>query len=453
MAQIPIGEFVREAEDLLKQEKHTELRALLENIHPSDIAVLIDHLQDEDRLTSFLLLDDEIAADVLLKVNTETLDYVHTALSAEELSRFVAKLQPDEATDVIAELSTEEQKQVISLLPKEDAEKVSELLPYDQETAGGIMNTNFMDVSKDATVEEALGEVRQVLPDSSASDFVYVTDQKNHLVGIISLRTLIISEESEKIEDIMNRKVIAVSVHDDQEEVANMVSKYDLLVVPVVNEHSVLKGIVTADDVMDVIQDEATEDIMRMAGTDVTESPFTSPTKAAMRRLPWLYVNLGTAFVAALVVGLFRETISSVIVLAVFMPIIAGMGGNAGTQTLAVVVRSIALGEVTLGDVRKILIKQMLVGILTGVGVGIFSTAMAYLWNGNFFFGLLVGTSLIINLFVACAFGALIPLTLKRLKIDPALASSVFLTTLTDCTGFFIFLGLATIFLEKLRGV
>lgn len=452
MAKTSIGKLVREAEDLLKQDKHNKLSALLKNLHPSDIAILIDHLTGHDKVKVLLLLDEEVAADVLLKIDVESLDYVSAALSPEDLSRFVSKLEPDEATDVIAELPNEEQNRVISLLPREEAEKVSELLPYDSNTAGGIMSTNFIALSKHSTVEEALEEVSRIMPDSSASDFIYVIDDDNRLVGIVSLRTLIVSEKKERIEDIMNKKVIAVSVHDDQEEVANIVSKYDLMVVPVVDEQSRLKGIVTADDVMDVIQDEATEDIRKMAGTDITESPFTSPPKAAIKRLPWLYINLATAFIAALVVGLFREAISSFVALAVFMPIIAGMGGNAGTQTLAVVVRSIALGEVTLGDVRRVLIKEMFVGILTGVGVGVFTSVIAFLWNGNPFFGLLVGISLIINLFVACAVGALIPLTLKRFKIDPAIASSIFLTTFTDCTGFFIFLGLATMFLEKLSG-
>lgn len=452
MAQISIGKLATEVEEFLKEARQNELRTLLRDVHPSDIAILIDHLEGDDKVKSLLLLDDEVAADVLLKVDAESLDHISTALTTEEISQLILQMEPDEATDVIAELPTEEQKRVISLLPEEEAEKVSELLPYDPDTAGGIMNTNFIAVLKDATVREVLEEVRQALRDSSISDFVYVTDRQSHLVGTLSLRNIVISEMGEKIEEIMNKDVIAVFVHDDQEEVARTVSKYDLVAVPVVDRYSVLKGIVTADDVIDVLQDEATEDIMRMAGTDVTESPFTSPPKAAMKRLPWLYLNLGTAFVAALVVGLFKESISSVVALAVFMPMIAAMGGNAGTQTLAIVVRSIALGEVTLGDVQRVLLKEMLVGILTGVGIGMISSVIAYLWNGNFFFGLLVGISLIINLFMACAVGALIPMMLRRFKIDPALASSVFLITLTDCIGFFVFLGLATLFLERLRG-
>jgi len=450
MDESPVAKLVERVEESLHEEKVDALRALLQDVHPSDIAILIDHLEDDDKAKLLLLLDDEVAADVLLKVDAESLDHILTVLSTEEMSQLVAQMEPNEATDVIAELSLEEQKQIISLLPKEEAEKVSELLPYDPDTAGGIMNTNFIAVLKDATVGEVLEQVRQRLRDSSISDFVYVTDWESRLVGTLSLRSLVISETQDEVGDVMDPEVVCVSVHDDQEEVAHVVSKYDLVAVPVVDRRSVLKGIVTADDVIDVLQDEATEDIMRMAGTDVTESPFTSPPKAAMKRLPWLYLNLGTAFIAALVVGLFRESISSVVALAVFMPIIAAMGGNAGTQTLAVVVRSIALGEVTLGDVRRVLLKEMMVGVLTGVGIGIISSAIVYVWNGSFLFGLLVGVSLIVNLFMACAVGALIPMMLRRFKIDPALASSVFLITLTDCIGFFVFLGLATLFLERL---
>jgi magnesium transporter len=451
MGGVSVAELVAQVKEFLKEQQHKELRALLEDVHPSDIAILMDHLDGDDKVKLLLLLPDEVAAGVLLKVDADSLDHISEVLSTEEMFQLIATMEPDEATDVIAELPAEEQTRVISLLPAEEAEKVSELLPYDPDTAGGIMTTSFIAVSKDVTIEQALQEVRRALPESS-SDFIYVTDAGSCLVGTLSLRDLLISGTEERTGDVMDGEVISVSVHDDQEEVAHIVSKYDLVAVPVVDEGSVLKGVVTADDVIDVLRDEATEDIRRLAGTDVTESPFTSPPKAAIRRLPWLYLNLATAFVAAMVVGLFKESISSVVTLAVFMPIIAAMGGNAGTQTLAVVVRSIALGEVTPGDVRRVLLKEMSVGILTGVGIGIISLVVAYLWHGNLLFGLLVGISLIINLFMACAVGALIPMMLRRLKVDPALASSVFLITLTDCIGFFVFLGLATLFLESLRG-
>jgi len=452
MAEMPIDELIREANELLRQDKRAELKALLENVHPSDIAVLVDHLDENDKVKPLLLLDDEAAANVLLSVDAHSLDSVLLALSREELSRLIARLEPDEATDVIAELPVDEQKEVISLLPKEDAKQVSQLLPYGPDTAGGRMNTNFIAISRDASVGEAIRTMENVLARPSASDVVYVTDEKSRLVGVVSLRTLLLSNKEECIEEIMNKKIISVSVHDDQEDVAQAVSKYDLVAVPVVDELLRLRGIVTVDDVMDVMEEEATEDMMRMAGTAASEPLFASPSRAAIKRLPWLYFNLGTAFIAASVVGLFRESISAVVGLAVFMPMVAAMGGNAGNQTLAVVVRALALGEVTLADVRRVLVKQMLVGVLTGLGIGIISSAVAYVWNGNFFFGILVGVSLTINLFMACVVGALIPLMLKRLKVDPALASSVFLTTLTDSIGFLVFLGLATLFLTKLRG-
>jgi len=406
MAEMPIDELIREANELLRQDKRAELKALLENVHPSDIAVLVDHLDENDKVKPLLLLDDEAAANVLLSVDAHSLDSVLLALSREELSRLIARLEPDEATDVIAELPVDEQKEVISLLPKEDAKQVSQLLPYGPDTAGGRMNTNFIAISRDASVGEAIRTMENVLARPSASDVVYVTDEKSRLVGVVSLRTLLLSNKEECIEEIMNKKIISVSVHDDQEDVAQAVSKYDLVAVPVVDELLRLRGIVTVDDVMDVMEEEATEDMMRMAGTAASEPLFASPSRAAIKRLPWL----------------------------------------------SVVVRALALGEVTLADVRRVLVKQMLVGVLTGLGIGIISSAVAYVWNGNFFFGILVGVSLTINLFMACVVGALIPLMLKRLKVDPALASSVFLTTLTDSIGFLVFLGLATLFLTKLRG-
>jgi magnesium transporter len=237
----------------------------------------------------------------------------------------------------------------------------------------------------------------------------------------------------------------------DQEEVARIVASYNILAIPVVDEENKLVGVITVDDVIDVIKDEATEDVYRLAGVASDDRVFTRPIDSLRRRLPWLIVNLATAFLAATVVALFEPTIDRVTALAIFMPIVAGMGGNAATQTLAVIVRGIALGELTWGNSRKALMKEVLVGLGNGVATGLVAAAIAWVTRGNAVLGMILGMAMIINMFVAAAAGTLIPLALRAIKVDPALASSVFITTLTDVFGFLSFLGLGTIFLRYLQ--
>jgi magnesium transporter len=245
---------------------------------------------------------------------------------------------------------------------------------------------------------------------------------------------------------IMTADPISARVDMDQEEVARLVASYNLLAIPVVDEHNKLGGVITVDDVIDVIKDEATEDLYRLAGVSSDERVFTPALESLRKRMPWLIVNLATAFLAAAVVGVFQQTIASWVALAVFMPIVAGMGGNAATQTLTVIIRGIALGELTWSNSRKALLKNVLVGVGNGVVVGAIAALVAWVMNGDFRLGLILAMAMVINLFVAGLVGTLIPLGLKALKIDPALASAVFITTFTDVCGFASFLGLATLF-------
>jgi len=250
----------------------------------------------------------------------------------------------------------------------------------------------------------------------------------------------------------MTTDLISVRVDMDQEEVARQVASYNLLAIPVVDEENKLVGVITVDDVIDVIKDEATEDVYRLAGVAGDDRVFTPPLESLRKRLPWLQVNLVTAFAAASVVALFEDTIAKVSALAVFMPVVAGMGGNAATQTLTVIVRGIALGELTWANTRKALLKEAAVGLANGVGCGVVAAIVVWVWKGDVWLGGIIGAAMIINMFVAATAGTLIPLTLRALKVDPALASSVFITTLTDVFGFLSFLGLATVFLNYLGG-
>ena len=275
---------------------------------------------------------------------------------------------------------------------------------------------------------------------------------RRHLVGVVSLRRLLLVSPETPLKRIMTSDLISVRVDTDQEEVARQVASYNLLAIPVVEEENKLVGVITVDDVIDVIKDEATEDIYRLAGVAGDERAFTPAGESLRKRLPWLTVNLGTAFLAAFVVGLFERTIDTVVALAVFMPIVAGMGGNAATQTLTVVVRGIALGELSWQNSRKALLKEAAVGIGNGLTLGLLAAIVAWMMKGDLVLGGVLALAMIINMFVAATAGTLIPLGLRALKIDPALASSVFITTLTDVAGFASFLGLATVFLRYLHG-
>jgi magnesium transporter len=300
------------------------------------------------------------------------------------------------------------------------------------------------------TVGEAITEL-QSNRDVEMVFYLYVVDERRHLVGVVSLRRLLLVPPDTPLKRIMTTDLISVPVDVNQEEVARLVASYNLLAIPVVDEENKLVGVITVDDVIDVIKDEATEDVYRLAGLPSDDRVFTLPIESLKKRLPWLIVNLATAFIAASVVKVFEGTIGIVTSLAVFMPVVAGMGGNAATQTLAVIVRGIAIGELTWSNTRQALLKEAAVGIGNGVACGIIGAGVVWLMQGNPFLGAILGMAMIINMFVAAIAGTLIPLGLRALKVDPALASSVFITTLTDVFGFLSFLGLGALFIKYLR--
>jgi magnesium transporter len=334
--------------------------------------------------------------------------------------------------------------------PKESG-VVENLLEYPERTAGRIMNPHVFALNEDMTVGEAITEL-QNNRDVEMVFYLYVVDDRHHLVGVTSLRRLLLVAPATPLKRIMTTDLISARVDTDQEEVARQVASYNLLAIPVVDEEAKLVGVITVDDVIDVIKDEATEDIYRLAGVAGDERVFTPAGESLRKRLPWLGINLVTAFLAAAVVGLFEGTIQQVTALAVFMPIVAGMGGNAATQTLTVIVRGIALGELSWSNSRKALLKESLVGIGNGLVLGLVAAAIAWATRGNPVLGLLLCAAMMINMFVAATAGTLVPLGLRAANIDPALASSVFITTMTDMFGFAAFLGLATVFLRYLGG-
>ena len=424
---------------------------LLQKQHPADLAQLFSELPDKDRHSAFSILaerNSKLAMEALSELGPEGGAALLSDRSAEDIVKLIQELPSDDAAALIDYLPEELGAAVLELIQKKPAGgDVGELLEYEEQTAGRIMNPKVFALAEDMTAGEAISAL-QGSRDVEMVFYLYVIDARRHLVGVVSLRRLLLVAPETPLKRIMTTDLISVRVDMDQEEVARQVASYNLLAIPVVDEENKLVGIITVDDVIDVIKDEATEDIYRLAGVSTDERVFTPATESLRKRFPWLIVNLATAFIAAGVVGMFESTISVWVALAVFMPVVPGMGGNAATQTLTVIVRGLALGELTWANSRKALTKEVLVGLGNGLATGLVAALAAWAMYGQPSLGILLFLAMVINLFVAGASGTLIPLGLKAMKVDPALASTVFITTFTDVCGFAAFLGLATLFLR-----
>ena len=437
---------------LLRIGATANLLNLLQKQHPADLAQVFSELQDKEREAAFTVLADRngrLAMEAVSELGPENGARLLATRPPEEIAKLAQDIPSDDAAALIDHLPEELSAAVLHLMRPKESTVVENLLEYAERTAGRIMNPNVFALNEDITVGEAITEI-QTSRDVEMVFYLYVVDERRHLVGVVSLRRLLLVSPETPLKRIMTADLISARVDMDQEEVARQVAAYNLLAIPVVDAENKLAGIITVDDVIDVIKDEATEDIYRLAGVAGDERAFTPARESLRKRLPWLGINLLTAFLAAAVVGLFEGTIDLFPVLAVFMPIVAGMGGNAGTQTLTVIVRGIALGELTWSNSRKALLKEAVVGLGNGIVLGTAAAAVVWMVRGNPTLGLVLGMAMIINMFVAAAAGTLVPLGLRAANVDPALASSVFITTMTDMFGFFSFLGLATVFARYL---
>ena len=423
---------------------------LLQKQHPADLAEVLGDLRPLERRSAFDTLlghNSRLAMEALSELDREVAATLLVDRPAEVLARLFSELPSDDAAALIDQLPEELAASVLELM--RESGEVQHLLGYDDRTAGRIMNPEVFALSEDLTAGEAI-QALQGSRDVEMVFYLYVVDERRHLVGVVSLRRLLLVSPETPLKRIMTTELIRARVDTDQEDVAREVADYNLLAIPVVDGENKLAGIITVDDVIDVIKDEATEDILRLAGVSADESVSTGPFEAWRKRLPWLAVNLATAALAALVVQRFEATIDRVVALAAFMTIVASMGGNAATQTLTVIVRGIALGELTWGNSWRALRKETLVGLANGVVFGIAGAGIAWWVVGNPYFGAILALAMVINLIVAAFAATLIPIALRALKVDPALASAVFITTLTDVFGFFAFLGLATFFIRYL---
>src|SRR6187401_3202875 len=454
-AQRRIDVVMESVRRLIRMGATPNLLNLLQKQHPADLAQIFSELHDRERHAAFNTLvekNGKLAMETLSELGPDKGAVLLALRSAEDIARLVQEIPSDDAAVLIDKLPEELSSVVLDLIRPKPGGGVSDLLEYEEQTAGRLMNPNVFALSEELTAGESITAL-QTSRDVEMVFYLYVVDDRRHLVGVVSLRRLLLVPPETPLKRIMTADLISARVDMDQEEVAREVAAYNLLAIPVVDEENKLVGVITVDDVIDVIKDEATEDIYRLAGVVGDEKVFTPAGESLRKRLPWLGVNLATAAIAAAVVGIFTSTIDALPILAVFMPIVAGMGGNAATQTLTVIVRGIALGELSWSNSRKALLKEAVVGIGNGVVLGLVAALVAWVTKGDPVLGMVLGMAMIINMFVAAAAGTLIPLGLRAANIDPALASSVFITTMTDVFGFFSFLGLATIFSQYLPRV
>jgi magnesium transporter len=426
-----------------------EIIELSEELHPVD---LLEALQAYEGNSKDLLdkFPDEYIAMVIDEAELDEKYEILSLFPQKQKQEIISEMSSDELADMLGTIDEESQRNLLDGMEEDYREEMEELLSYSPETAGGLMATEYIAVKESMSIDETLKFLRDISPNAETPYYIYVTDDHKMLKGIVPIRSILISEPKALVKDVMVQNVTTIPIDMDQEEVSNLFQKYGYMAMPVVDRDQILMGVITLDDIIEVMSDEHTEDLYRLAGLDEEEEVDGTILDSIKSRLPWLIVNLGTAMLASTVVRLFDDTIGKVVALAVFRPIVAGMGGNAGTQTLTLIVRGIALGEIDFENKKEILKKESLVGLIHGVILGLIVALIAGLWEHNFVFGFVIGSAMLLNMVIAALAGFFIPLLLKKLNIDPALASSVFVTTMTDVLGFSIFLGLATILIRYL---
>jgi len=415
-------------------------------LHPADLADRLQRLPTAEARAVLGQLPRPLAAGALAELEKEKIVELLQDQSPEQIAELFRELPSEVIADVAGALKPKARLAALNLLPAAQAEAAARLLQYRPDSAGGIMSDRFISLGENQSAEEALQLLRaRVEPKTDEISYLYVVDEQRRLTGVVPLRDLVFAKPDRLVKNLMLRRVKSLPAEADQEAIAREFEHYHFLALPVVDAQNRLVGIVKASDAMEIARAEATEDMQLMVGLSGEERALTPWRKSIGKRLPWLYVNLATAFLAAAVVAVFESTIARWTALAIFLPIIAGQGGNAGMQTLTVIIRDMALGELTPGDGRKALLKEAILGLINGLAIGLVVGVIGWLWQGSLALGLVACGAMLLNQVAAALAGVLIPYGLKLARVDPALASSIFVTTVTDVAGFFFFLGLAAL--------
>ncbi|WP_440894924.1 magnesium transporter [Amphibacillus sp. Q70] len=437
-------------EEALLNEEISRFRVEFLKIHPYDQSEFFEAQNEEIRHLIYSYLSPAEMANVIEHVEGEKSSDFIVEMNPTYAAQILAELATDDAVDILNDLDKNKVASYLTIMPKDAAAEIKALLHYEEKTAGSIMTTEFVVVTTDMTVKEAMRHLRKEASEAETIYYIYVIDHDQHLVGVISLRELIIAEGSHTINEIVNEHVVSVAVGDDQEDIAQMMRDYDFLALPVIDFQNHLLGIITVDDIMDVMEEEASDDYSKLAGVDVADSADQNPFIAAKKRLPWLIILLFLGLFTASIIARFEATLEQVALLAIFIPLIAGMAGNTGTQSLAVAVRGIATGEFQKQGLLKTIIRESITGLITGVTCGLAIWLIIFVWQGTLFLGFLVGLSIAATLLVATISGALVPLLMHHFNIDPAVASGPFITTINDIISITIYFGMATMFMQFL---
>lgn len=433
-----------------------KVKEVLARLQPADIAEILEDLETLEQQWIISLLESETAALVINELDPELGGQLMGLLNVERATEILEEMSFDDAADFLRELPDQDQNRFLELLEHEDRQDVRELMTYPEDTAGGLMTTEYVAIREDITAARAIEELREIAPDAETVYYVYVINMNNQLVGVISLRELIIANPNALISDIVRRNIVSVPVDMDQEEVAKIVTKYNFLAVPVVDHDNSLLGIITVDDVIDVIHEEATEDLYRLAGAageeedEEGEELFPRVLGSLKARLPWLLITMLGGMISGKVLNGFSDKISAVVALAFFIPLLMGMGGNVGTQSSTVTVRGIATGQIKTDDVLRVILKEAFVGLAIGCVLGLAVGIFASWWQNKPMLGVVVGLAMLGNMFTAATMGTLVPIIFRRVGIDPAVASAPFISTAIDITGLLIYSTLASLLITYL---
>ncbi len=427
----------------LEQNDLSRAVAIIESLRPADQADLVEELDGHEQVTLLTQLNPSDSADLLEEMGDEYAAALAELLTAAELGDILDEMEVDEAADVLKDLDP--QQAADALREMEDPETVIPLLRFPDDTAGGLMTRAVITLHQDWTADAALAELRRVGPHSDSTYYLFVVDEKESLLGVVGLRELVTAPGDTLVGELMTKDIVSVPVTMDQEDCARLLSRHGFLALPVVDEIGRFVGVITADDLIEVTEDEATEDMYRMVGIMGEERVFGPTSLSILKRLPWLAINIVTLFIAITVVDFFEPVIAGLVTLAVFLPLVSGEGGNAGSQTTTVIVRGLALGEVNSRDALRALVKELKVSFVNGALIGMGTGAMAFIWKQDWRISVAIALAMILNFLMAAATGVLIPLGLMKLKIDPALASAAFVTGFTDTFGFLFFLGIVTL--------
>jgi magnesium transporter len=445
MSQLLSEELILLVKTLTKEKNQESLGKLLDDMRPADVADLIEHLDQDERLFIFDLLKPEGAGEVLLEMEAPLQERLLGDLDNKVIIEIIQELDSDDAADLVGDLPEERARAIIETVEESISQDLRRLLPYPEDSAGGIMALEFVAVNSESTIQEAIERIREKREEVENVYYVFVVDDHQRLAGVVSLKSLLLEPPSRKVKEIMNPQVVSAYVYNDQEEVAHLVKKYDLVSIPVVDEHHRLVGRITHDDIIDVIEEEADEDIALMAGVIHQEIAEDSPIKISRARLPWLIVGLFGGILAAMVIHRFEASIEKVVALSFFFPVIMAMGGNTGTQAATVAVRGLATGDISVMNIGRRLWVELKVALFNGVICGILLSLIVGLWLSSLVLGTVVGVALVVIILTSGLVGASVPLMLKKLEIDPALATGPFVTTSNDIISLLIYLTLVTL--------